>query len=89
MDPILVAGTGLVILGLVVWIVCVVAAYQQAPRRGRSPINWAILTVIFGPLALFALFAMASKRGAPRAEGPRAPSGRRPGRQPAGYAIAR
>ncbi len=66
MDPILVAGTGLVILGLVVWIVCVVAAYQQAPRRGRSAINWAILTVFFGPLALFALFALAPKRGGGR-----------------------
>jgi hypothetical protein len=63
MDPIFLAGTGLVVLGLVVWIVCVVAAYQNAPRRGRSAINWAILTVIFGPLALFALFAMAPKRG--------------------------
>ncbi len=57
------AGTGLVVVGLAVWIVCVVAAYRNAPRRGRSAITWAILTVIFGPLALFALFAMAPKRG--------------------------
>jgi len=63
MDPILVAGTGLVILGIVVWVVCVMAAYQQAPRRGRSAINWVVLTVIFGPLALFALFAMAPEAG--------------------------
>ena len=63
MDPIFLAGTGLVILGLVVWIVCVVVAYQNAPKRGRSAISWAILTLIFGPLALFALFALAPKRG--------------------------
>jgi hypothetical protein len=63
MDPIFLAGTGLVVIGLVVWIVCVVAAYQNAPKRGRSAINWAILTAIFGPLALFALFLMAPKHG--------------------------
>ncbi|MCU0484034.1 MAG: hypothetical protein MUC54_07195 [Chloroflexi bacterium] len=63
MDPIFMAGTGLVILGLVVWIVCVVAAYRNAPRRGRSATSWAVLTVFFGPLALFALFALAPRRG--------------------------
>jgi hypothetical protein len=63
MDPIFLAGTGLVILGLVVWIVCVVFAYRNAPRRGRGATSWAILTAIFGPLALFALFALAPRRG--------------------------
>lgn len=51
-------GTGFVLVGLVVWAVCVYLAWQQAPRRGRSNVNWAILTVIFGPLALFALYVL-------------------------------
>ena len=58
MDPALFAGTGLFILGLVVWVVCVVYAYRYAPRRNRSAVNWAILAVVFGPLALFALAAL-------------------------------
>lgn len=66
MDPILVMGSGLVIIGIVVWVVCVVVAYQQAPRRGRSQVTWTILTVIFGPVALFALYALPPKRGGSR-----------------------
>ncbi len=56
-----IAGTGLVALGLVVWIVCVISAYQNAPRRGRRASVWTILTIIFGPFALFALFLMKPK----------------------------
>jgi hypothetical protein len=59
--PTLIAGTGLVALGLVVWIVCVISAYQNAPRRGRRASVWTILTIIFGPFALFALFLMKPK----------------------------
>ena len=51
-------GTGLLILGAVVWIVCIIKAYQIAPRRHRSPGLWAVLSLIFGPLALFALMAL-------------------------------
>jgi hypothetical protein len=57
-------GTGFVLVGLVVWAVCVYLAWQRAPRRGRSGVNWAILTVFFGPLALFALYVL--PRGAGR-----------------------
>jgi len=58
MDTPTLVGTGLVITGLVVWIVCVILAFQMAPKRGRRAAVWAILTVIFGPLALFALYLM-------------------------------
>jgi hypothetical protein len=63
MDTVALAGTGLIVLGLVLWIVCVVYAYRNAPRRGRRPVVWALLTLVFGPLALFALFLMAPKQG--------------------------
>ncbi len=58
MDTPTLIGTGLVATGLVVWIVCVIVAYQIAAKRGRRPVVWAILTVIFGPFALFALYLM-------------------------------
>ncbi len=61
MDTPTLVGTGFVITGLVVWIVCVVLAFQIAPKRGRRAVVWAILTVIFGPLALFALYVMKPK----------------------------
>jgi hypothetical protein len=57
-DPSAFAGTGIIIIGLVVWIVCAVTAYRYAPRRRRSAVNWALLAVVFGPLALFALAAL-------------------------------
>ena len=53
MDPLL--GTGLFILAAVVWIVCAIYAYRLAPGYGRGAWPWAILAIIFGPLALFAL----------------------------------
>jgi hypothetical protein len=58
MDTPTLIGTGLLILGAVVWIVCAIKAYQIAPRRHRSAALWTILAVIFGPLALFALVAL-------------------------------
>lgn len=61
MDPLV--GTGFVITGLVVWAVCIWAAYQNAPRRGRRASVWVLLTVLFGPLALFALMVMAPMHG--------------------------
>ncbi len=63
MDTPTLIGTGLVATGLVVWIVCVVLAYQIAAKRGRRPVVWAILTVFFGPFALFALYLMKPKGG--------------------------
>ena len=58
MDTPTIIGTGLLILGAVVWIVCIIKAYQIAPKRHRSAGLWAFLSLIFGPLALFALVAL-------------------------------
>jgi hypothetical protein len=62
----LLIGSGLVVLGLFVWIYCVVMAYRQAPKRGRRPGVWAALTVVFGPLALFAMFVLPRRSGGAR-----------------------
>lgn len=56
-------GTGLFGMAVVIWIVCVVIAYQVAGKRGRRPVVWAIITAIFGPFALFALYLMKPKGG--------------------------
>jgi hypothetical protein len=82
MDPYVIAfGTGLVGLGLVVWIVCAVVAYRQAPGRGRRALTWGILGVVFGPFALFALFLL------PRGHVPGNGSGRRPDPREALYEV--
>jgi hypothetical protein len=57
-------GTGFAVLAAVVWIVCVVYAYQSAPRFGRSAPLWAFLTLIFSPIALFVLFVLPKKQPA-------------------------
>jgi hypothetical protein len=51
-------GTGFVVLAAVVWIVCAVYAYQNAPKFGRSAGLWAVLAIIFGPLALMLLYVL-------------------------------
>ena len=61
MDPILI-GTGLFILGAVVWVVCAIYAYQNAPRFGRSAGLWAVLAIIFGPLALMILYVLPKRQ---------------------------
>lgn len=58
MDTPLLIGTGLFILGAIVWIVCAIKAHEIAPRRHRSAGLWTVLAVIFGPLALMALVAL-------------------------------
>ncbi len=66
MDPTTIAiGTGFVGLGLFIWFFCAYVAYQKAPERGRTPRNWLILGIVFGPIALMALYVMAPK---PRAK---------------------
>jgi len=64
MDPVTIIGTGLFTLGAVVWLVCVVVAYRSAPKRGRRAWLWAVLTLVFGPFALFALLLVAPRPGA-------------------------
>ena len=73
-------GTGFLVLGAVVWIVCAVYAYQNAPKFGRSAGLWTVLC---------------DHLRAARPDGPvrtpEAPSGRRSGvkqaQGPAGLAI--
>lgn len=60
MDPTLV-GTGLLVVAAVVWVVCAIYAYQHAPRFGRSRNVWAILAIIFGPIALMVLYVLPKK----------------------------
>jgi hypothetical protein len=57
-------GTGLFALAAVVWLFCAYLAYQTAPKRGRRAGTWAVLAIIFGPFALFALYLMKPKPGA-------------------------
>jgi hypothetical protein len=59
-EPILI-GTGLFILGAVVWIVCAVYAYRMAPTLGRNAVTWGVLTIILGPFGLFALYLLPNK----------------------------
>jgi hypothetical protein len=51
-------GTGLIILGAVVWVVCAIYAYQNAPKFGRSAVLWLIITLILGPIGLMILFVL-------------------------------
>ncbi len=55
---------GFVILGAVVWLVVVVMTVQIAVQKGRRAWAWAILGILFGPFALFAVVLMGP---APRA----------------------
>ena len=63
MDPLL--GTGLFILAAVVWIVCAIYAYRMARTFGRNAVTWGVLTIIFGPLGLFALYLLPKKAAKP------------------------
>ena len=62
-DVPLYAGTGILILGAAVWIICAIACYQRAPSKGRRPLVWGVLGIFTGPFALAALVLM------PRASG--------------------
>jgi len=46
------------ILGAVVWFLCAYYCYQVAPRFRRSARNWAILGIVFGPIALMVLYVL-------------------------------
>jgi len=54
---------GFVILGAVVWLVVVVITVQVAVQKGRRAWAWAILGVLFGPFAMFAVVLMGPARG--------------------------
>ena len=66
MDTPTLVGTGFVVLGAVVWIVCAVYAYQNAPRLGRNAWLWTIICLIFGPLGLMVLFVLPKREHADR-----------------------
>ena len=51
-------AVSLFILGGVVWVVCAIMCYYGAAQRGRTPLTWGILGIVFGPIALFALYLM-------------------------------
>jgi hypothetical protein len=52
------AGTGILILGAAVWIICAIAAYQRAPSRGRRNWVWGVIGIFTGPFGLFALYLL-------------------------------
>ena len=59
MDPqTTLVGTGFVVLAGVVWIVCAVYAYQNAPKFGRSAALWTFLCILFGPIALMIMYIL-------------------------------
>ena len=55
-------GTGLFVLAAVVWVLCAVYAYQNAPKFGRSRAIWTILAIILGPIALMVLYVLPKKQ---------------------------
>ena len=65
MDTPTLIGTGLLILGAVVWVVCAIYAYRLAPTFGRSRAGWTIAAVILGPIALMILYVLPRKDALP------------------------
>ena len=55
-------GTGLFVLAAVVWVLCAIYAYQNAPKFGRSRAIWTILAIILGPIALMVLYVLPKKQ---------------------------
>ena len=58
MDSPTLIGTGFLILGAVVWVLCAYYAWQVAPKFGRNRVTWTILCAIFGPIALMILYVL-------------------------------
>lgn len=63
MDTTTLVGTGFALLGVFVWFFCAYVAYQQAPRRGRRGWVWALMVILFTPIALFILFLLQPVHG--------------------------
>ena len=61
MDTPTLIGTGFVVLGAVVWVVCAIYAYRMAPGFGRRAWTWGILGIILGPIALMILYVLPKK----------------------------
>jgi hypothetical protein len=58
MDQTTLIGTGFVVLGGFIWILCAYYCYQVAPRFQRRAAVWGVLGILFGPLALMALYVL-------------------------------
>ena len=58
MDTPTLVGTGFVVLGGVIWLLCAYYCYQVAPRFGRRAGVWGILGILFGPIALMILYVL-------------------------------
>jgi hypothetical protein len=58
MDTPTLVGTGFVVLGAVIWLLCAYYCYQVAPRFGRRAGVWAVLGILFGPIALMILYVL-------------------------------
>lgn len=58
MDTALLLGSGAIILGAVVWVVCAIYAYRMAPTFGRRAGTWGVLGILFGPFALMILYVL-------------------------------
>ena len=65
MDTPTLIGTGFLILGAVVWVVCAIYAWRLAPTFGRSRGAWTVAAVILGPIALMILYIMPRKAPLP------------------------
>jgi hypothetical protein len=57
------AGTGIAILGIAVWLICAVAAYQRAPSLGRRNWVWGVAGIFAGPFALFIMYLLPRPKG--------------------------
>ena len=58
MDTPTLVGTGFVVLGGFIWLLCAYYCYQVAPKFHRNALTWGILGVIFGPIALMILYVL-------------------------------
>ena len=58
MDTPTLVGTGFVVLGAVVWVVCAIYAWRIAPTFGRSRGAWTVAAIILGPIALMILYVL-------------------------------
>jgi hypothetical protein len=50
------------ILGLIIWVACIVATYSIAKSKGRGVVLWTILAVFFSWIALL-IVALLPRRG--------------------------
>ena len=65
MDTPTLVGTGFLLLGAVVWVVCAIYAWRIAPTFGRSRGGWTVAAVLLGPIALMILYVLPRKPAKP------------------------